>query len=1036
MTELVEGFGAETQLGPSGNFANTDNLADGGSVLVWLELAGANHTEVQVLDGDGLPVGPAYIISEAIGYSDVVALASGGFVVAYTTNSDIRVLMFDVDGQPTAGPMVLGSIDGSSQLQFDIASLADGGFIASWQEDGVVTVRSFDDAGATVTTFVPDLGIGGRAPQIVQLENGNIAFTWIEDDSVTPYSGGYPDGYQVSTQIFTADGTAVTSALIVSQDPGGSHASPEIAPLTGGGYVVVWNHNDSSDDSAGIYAQIYDASGAGVGDSFKVSDLDPGWQSDPDVAAMPWGGFFVVWQDSSTPNPEDNHSGIRAQLFDDLGTPVGRVIQANAQFNGDERSPSLLVHSDTVVQLFYSVSGYGDPAGMLTYSLALPVVGTHGDDIMVGLAEVDRLAGLDGDDTISGGAGDDALDGGPGNDTLDGGDGDDTIHGGDGDDVISGGYGINFLDGGAGIDELSYAGSIYSVQVSLAEAGEQYGGNSLDTIANFENLTGGDVYDELTGNDGDNIIDGGAGGGLLFGLGGNDTLLGGDDDDILNGGAGDDILNGGAGNDTASFASSTPGVTVDLNIAGPQDTGQGVDTLIGIENLTGTDFADILIGDAGNNILTGGFGADFLEGGDGDDILIGGGDFSTVSYATASVGVTVDLNTTDPQITGQGTDTIYNSFNITGSDHDDVLIGNGGYNTIDGGPGADMMFGGGSQDIYYVDTQGDLVFEDPGLPGEDTIISTVGFYLYENVEILRLADGAGDIFGVSNEGGAVIYGNEGDNLLIGKGSQDVLMGGEGNDSLFGGDSSDGLFGDEGVDYLVGGSGDDNMFGGDGADALYGEDGNDRLFGGASFDTDILVGGEGNDELFGNSGANEYDLMDGGSGDDVYYVDTGDDLTFEGADEGTDTVFADVSNVPNAGVYLYANVENLVLVGTTAFGVGNELNNQLTGSDSANWLLGGAGNDTINGKGGNDVLFGEAGLDTFVFEQGSGGDVIGDFTIGEDQMDLSDFEFASFEALSAGFSQVGGDGAIDLGNGDFIVLHGVTMADLDAGDFIL
>ncbi|MGQ3031519.1 MAG: M10 family metallopeptidase C-terminal domain-containing protein, partial [Ferrovibrionaceae bacterium] len=101
-----------------------------------------------------------------------------------------------------------------------------------------------------------------------------------------------------------------------------------------------------------------------------------------------------------------------------------------------------------------------------------------------------------------------------------------------------------------------------------------------------------------------------------------------------------------------------------------------------------------------------------------------------------------------------------------------------------------------------------------------------------------------------------------------------------------------------------------------------------------------------------------------------------------------------------------------------------------------YLLGGAGNDILNGKAGNDVLFGEGGADTFIFERGTGGDVIGDFARGTDKIDLSAFGFASFAALQATFVQAGADGAIQLGSGDLIVLHGVDMAALASTDFIL
>lgn len=100
---------------------------------------------------------------------------------------------------------------------------------------------------------------------------------------------------------------------------------------------------------------------------------------------------------------------------------------------------------------------------------------------------------------------------------------------------------------------------------------------------------------------------------------GADTLNGGAGDDVLDGGAGtaSDILNGGADNDTASYASLTggTGVTVSLAIAGSQNTiGAGTDTLISIENLTGSAFADTLTGSIGANLLSGGAGNDTIIG--------------------------------------------------------------------------------------------------------------------------------------------------------------------------------------------------------------------------------------------------------------------------------------------------------------------------------------------------------------------------------------------------------------------------------------
>jgi Ca2+-binding RTX toxin-like protein len=155
--------------------------------------------------------------------------------------------------------------------------------------------------------------------------------------------------------------------------------------------------------------------------------------------------------------------------------------------------------------------------------------------------------------------------------------------------------------------------------------------------------------------------------------------------------------------------------------------------------------------------------------------------------------------------------------------------------------------------------------------------------------------------------------------------------------------------------------------------------------------------------------------------------------FEQPGEGFDRVFA---NINGAGFYLYDNIEVLILEGNTPFGVGNGLDNSLLGSASGNYLLGGAGNDVLNGRGGNDVLFGESGNDIFQFQPGTGGDVIGDFAIGQDKIDLSAYSTLSFAQLQTLFVQNGNVGAIQLPNGDVIVLHNVTMSQLTASDFIL
>ena len=80
---------------------------------------------------------------------------------------------------------------------------------------------------------------------------------------------------------------------------------------------------------------------------------------------------------------------------------------------------------------------------------------------------------------------------------------------------------------------------------------------------------------------------------------------------------------------------------------------------------------------------------------------------------------------------------------------------------------------------------------------------------------------------------------------------------------------------------------------------------------------------------------------------------------EASNAGTDTINSTLSTT------LPDNVENLILSGTDGLnGIGNSLNNVLTGNSGANILKGLAGNDTLIGAGGSDALTGGAGADVF------------------------------------------------------------------------
>ncbi|MHC8342852.1 retention module-containing protein [Pseudomonas sp. RT6P73] len=178
---------------------------------------------------------------------------------------------------------------------------------------------------------------------------------------------------------------------------------------------------------------------------------------------------------------------------------------------------------------------------------------------------------------------------------------------------------------------LNYAGGhdIAPDAHGIYTANDSHGGSDSAAVTisyqGGHTLTGTAGDDVLVAGTGNNVLNAGDGNDVLSAGNGNNELHGGAGNDLLFSGTGNDLLDGGTGTDTVSYAHATAGVTVDLSVATAQNTGgAGTDTLTAVENLTGSNFNDLLTGDNLSNVITGGLGDDILKGGGGDDFLIGG----------------------------------------------------------------------------------------------------------------------------------------------------------------------------------------------------------------------------------------------------------------------------------------------------------------------------------------------------------------------------------------------------------------------------
>ena len=302
------------------------------------------------------------------------------------------------------------------------------------------------------------------------------------------------------------------------------------------------------------------------------------------------------------------------------------------------------------------------------------------------LRNIEHLKGTTAWDTLVGDAGNNILEGGNGNDTLNGGGGDDTIDGGSGVDTAVFDFAMTGLT--ITLKDNSYGDVVY-------DGGTSYN----DQLVRIENLYGSNFNDTLTGSNNEND---------LYGLDGDDTLIG---------NSGHDELYGGEGNDT----------------------------------LYGDDGYDRLYGGEGDDTFYGGKGIDRFVGGNEDDRLaeVGEGGFDTVNFSASSGGVEVDftyVGTHKIRDNGEGyTEAMISIEQVIGSGYTDTFTGEQGRH-IYGEAGDDIL------KMDFTDLAPDTVLN--GGSDSDTLISTQngsfdlsGFTsLIDDVEIIDFTgNGADDI---------------------------------------------------------------------------------------------------------------------------------------------------------------------------------------------------------------------------------------------------------------------------------------------------
>lgn len=520
--------------------------------------------------------------------------------------------------------------------------------------------------------------------------------------------------------------------------------------ISGSTYTLTADMPDTGD----LYIASTGTSGTlSVGHSVE-SRLDVPVDSDWFAISLTAGKSYVLRATDLGPS-----NTLAVRLFDSTGVAVASNFNiSGAQFPA---SRSLYYTPTTTGTFYFEVGSVWWGLHTTDYVAAAweSLLGSAGNDTLVGGVAADEISGYAGDDRIDGGGGADNMIGGAGNDTY-------------------------FVDdpadqvlevAGEGIDTV-YAGVDFTLGA----------GQEVEILR-----ASGSTGLALTGNELANVLVGGSGADILSGGTGDDAYAVDD--------AADQVFEAvGAGNDAVYTSVSytlMDGQEIEL---------LGSTSAAGV-TLTGNAFANTLIGNAGADRLYGAGGDDTLYGAGGLDVLSGGDGNDTYGVDVAGEQVI--------EAPGGGTDTVYafvdfalgtgqeveylmaatatgltlrgNEFAnfVVGNAGNDTLYGGGGDDRLSGGAGNDTVYGGAGDDFILVDSSADRVFEAPG-EGTDTVCALASFTLGAGQEIEFLL--AGSPAGLALTGNALantVVGNAGNDTLDGGGGADRLMGGAGNDTF-------------------------------------------------------------------------------------------------------------------------------------------------------------------------------------------------------------------------------------------------------------
>lgn len=365
--------------------AVTLGLPDGGYIISWYSAQGNGNTVQRIYDANDNPVGNEFVVGPAIGTvggPEMVLFEHGPSVGWYLTvwngtdsnGTGVFGQMRKTDGT-SAGPILtLNTTQDKSQNYPDAITLKDGSFVVFWDTDDsqangsdiraihytVDPITGMVGAKSTGDFIVNDYRAGKQyKPVGVALDDGGYLLIWGSE-------GGDGDGSAIYAQRFDANSNKVGHEFLVNPTIAGNQGSGwddidlknilDATLLDNGNVFITWHSDKIDTDGFGIEGVTVDID-ASFYSEFQINKTNTNDQQNSASAALPDGGFVVVWDSGQAGNTD-----VMAQVFDASGMPVGPEFRVNNTVTADYQGrPDVITLNDgSFVVAYYSWEGGRD----------------------------------------------------------------------------------------------------------------------------------------------------------------------------------------------------------------------------------------------------------------------------------------------------------------------------------------------------------------------------------------------------------------------------------------------------------------------------------------------------------------------------------------------------------------------------------------------------------------------------------------------------------------------------------------------------